>query len=85
MTESAQGKKMDIRLPDLGEVDATIIVDWLKKPGDLVDEGEDLVEVETEKTTFVVPAPAGGRVSQIRLAAGERARVGDLLGEIERI
>ena len=85
MSERAEGKKLDIRLPDLGEVAETVIVEWLKNPGDLVDEGEDLVEVETEKTTFVVASPAPGRVTQIFLTAGERAQVGDLLGEIEQI
>ena len=85
MNENAQHKKTDVALPDLGEVNETIIVEWLKKLGDTVSEGEDLVEVETEKTTFLVPAPLAGRLGRIHLQAGERARVGDVLGEIERV
>ena len=85
MNEQVPSKKAPVPLPDLGEVSEVVVVEWLKKPGDAVAAGEDLVEVETEKTTFVVPAPSDGRLDSVRLAAGDRARAGDVLGEIERV
>ena len=71
-------------MPDLGDVGEVSIVEWLKQPGDMLQEGEDLIEVETEKTTFVVSAPASGRLERIVVADGGRARVGEALGEIKR-
>ncbi|GLK45922.1 MULTISPECIES: biotin/lipoyl-containing protein [Novosphingobium] len=45
------------------------IVRWLKQPGDAVEEGENLVEVEAAKTTVEVPAPVSGTL--LRIVAGE--------------
>ena len=75
-------ERKDILLPDLGEVEEVTVVGWLKRVGDLVAEGDDLVEVETEKTTFVVPAPASGRIERIAVKKGDKVRAGGLLGEI---
>ena len=69
-------------LPDLGEVSEVTIVEWLKGEGDSFDLGDDLVEVETEKTTFIVDAPHAGRIERIMLRAGESARIGEHLAEL---
>ncbi len=73
----------DVRLPDLGDIDFAIVVAWFCEPGSRIEEGADLVEVETEKTTFVVPAPTSGIVTEVRALAGSRVRVGDVLGRVE--
>jgi pyruvate/2-oxoglutarate dehydrogenase complex dihydrolipoamide acyltransferase (E2) component len=52
------------------------VVNWLKQVGDRVTEGEDLVEVETEKVLNVLPAPISGVLAEIRVAAGETVDVG---------
>jgi pyruvate/2-oxoglutarate dehydrogenase complex dihydrolipoamide acyltransferase (E2) component len=78
--ENAKGT---VRLPDLGDVGEVVVVEWLKREGEHVGEGEDLVEVETEKTAFVVPAPATGRLRVVAARPGDRLRVGGTLGEIE--
>jgi len=69
-------------LPDLGEVDEVTVVEWLKGEGENFEVGDDLVEVETEKTTFIVDAPAAGRIERILLRAGEKARTGERLAEL---
>lgn len=74
-----------VRMPDLGEVGAAVVVDWLVDVGDAVVEGDDLVEVETEKTTFVIPAPVSGRLRTIRVPVGGTARVEDVLGSIDGV
>ena len=73
----------EVRLPDLGEVDDVVIVAWLKQEGDSVAVGEALVEVETEKTTFVVEAPESGRLACIVKRETEKACVNDLLARID--
>jgi len=72
----------DLRLPDLGEVDEVTVVKWLKREGAVLEAGEDLLEVETEKTTFVIEAPQTGYLMSIVRKEGEKARLDDLLAEI---
>lgn len=72
----------ELRLPDLGEIDEVKVVGWLKKIGDRVEPGEELLEVETNKTTFVVEAEIGGKITRILVDVGEKASRGDLLAEI---
>ncbi len=75
-------ERTEVRLPDLGEVEEVTVTSWLKAEGDAVTAGEDLLEVETEKTTFVVEAPASGRLIRIVKQEGEKAKRDELLAEI---
>jgi 2-oxoglutarate dehydrogenase E2 component (dihydrolipoamide succinyltransferase) len=73
----------DIRVPTLGEsVTEATIGKWFKKPGDAVAVDEPLVELETDKVTIEVPAPAAGVLSEIAAKDGETVAVGALLGAI---
>ena len=74
----------EIRVPTLGEsVTEATIGKWFKKPGDAVAVDEPLVELETDKVTIEVPAPAAGVLSGITVKDGETVAVGALLGEIK--
>ncbi|RAI38802.1 biotin/lipoyl-containing protein, partial [Rhodoplanes roseus] len=74
---------VDIRVPTLGEsVTEATIGRWFKKAGDSVSVDEPLVELETDKVTIEVPAPAAGTLSEIAVADGETVAVGALLGQI---
>jgi len=73
----------EVRLPNLGEIDEVTVVAWLKKEGETLKAGEDLLEVETEKTTFVIETPQAGQLVRIVKKKGEKARLDDLLAEIE--
>ncbi len=72
-----------IRMPDLGDVSKAVVVQWLQPLGSQLTEGEDLLEVETEKTTFVIPAPASGRLATISAPEATTVTTGKVLGEIE--
>ncbi len=73
----------EIRVPTLGEsVTEATIGKWFKKPGDAVAVDEPLVELETDKVTIEVPAPAAGVLGDIVAKDGETVAVGALLGQI---
>jgi 2-oxoglutarate dehydrogenase E2 component (dihydrolipoamide succinyltransferase) len=73
----------DIRVPTLGEsVTEATIGKWFKKAGDPVAVDEPLVELETDKVTIEVPAPAAGVLSDIAAKDGDTVAVGALLGQI---
>jgi pyruvate/2-oxoglutarate dehydrogenase complex dihydrolipoamide acyltransferase (E2) component len=77
------GKQVEVRVPDLGDVDSVTIVEWLFPAGAGVNAGDDLIEVETEKTTFIIPAPADGVLSKIHAPRGRKVRVGEVVGSID--
>src|SRR5438128_8252850 len=73
----------DIRVPSLGEsVTEATIGKWFKKAGDAVAVDEPLVELETDKVTIEVPAPAAGVLGEIAAKDGDTVAVGALLGQI---
>ena len=74
----------EIRVPTLGEsVTEATIGKWFKQPGDAVAVDEPLVELETDKVTIEVPAPAAGTLSEIAAKDGDTVAVGALLGQIK--
>jgi 2-oxoglutarate dehydrogenase E2 component (dihydrolipoamide succinyltransferase) len=74
---------IEIRVPSLGEsVTEATIGRWFKKAGEAVTADEPVVELETDKVTIEVPAPAGGVLSEIVVQNGETVAVGALLGQI---
>jgi 2-oxoglutarate dehydrogenase E2 component (dihydrolipoamide succinyltransferase) len=73
----------EIRVPTLGEsVTEATVGRWLKKVGDAVATDEPLVELETDKVTLEVPAPATGVIESIAAKDGETVGVGAVLGSI---
>ncbi len=73
----------EIRVPTLGEsVSEATIGRWYKKAGDTVKADEPLVELETDKVTIEVNAPASGVLTEIVAKDGETVAPGGLLGQI---
>ena len=74
----------EIRVPTLGEsVTEATIGKWFKKPGDTVKADEPLVELETDKVTVEVPAPAAGVLAEIVAKDGQTVTIGAVLGSIK--
>ena len=74
----------DIRVPTLGEsVTEATVGKWFKQPGDAVAVDEPLVELETDKVTLEVPAPAAGVLADIAVKDGDTVAFGALLGQIK--
>ena len=74
----------EIVVPSLGEsVSEATVAKWFKQVGDAVNADEPLVELETDKVTLEVNAPASGKLKDIKIAAGTTVQVGTLLGSIE--
>ncbi|WP_157014519.1 2-oxoglutarate dehydrogenase complex dihydrolipoyllysine-residue succinyltransferase [Mesorhizobium xinjiangense] len=73
----------EIRVPTLGEsVTEATIGKWFKQAGEAVAADETLVELETDKVTLEVPAPAAGTLEEISVKEGDTVEVGALLGMI---
>jgi len=73
----------EIRVPTLGEsVSEATVGTWFKKAGEAVKADEILLELETDKVTVEVPAPASGVLSEITVKQGDTVEPGGLLGQI---
>jgi len=74
---------VEIKVPSLGEsVTSATVARWMKKAGDTVAVDEPLVELETDKVTVEVNAPAAGVIEAIAADEGAEVEVGALLGTI---
>ena len=73
----------EAKLPPLGEgIEKANVSYWHKAIGDSVKEGEDLVELVTEKATFNMPSPASGILREILVQEGDEVIVGQILAKI---
>lgn len=79
-------QQTEIVLPDLGEgmdgvIEATVSC-WSVEIGDLLDEGDDLLEIVTDKASFVVPSPVKGRLVKKYVDEDDPVHVGDVIAVV---
>ena len=74
--------QIEIRLPSLGDDDDAVaggtISEWYAEVGPVA-EGDDLLELTTDKAAFVLPAPQAGTLVERRVREGDKVKVGDVL------
>ena len=74
---------IEIKVPAMGEsVTEATVARWFKKEGETVARDEPVLELETDKVTVEVPAPAAGSLESISVKAGATVQVGAVLGSI---
>jgi pyruvate dehydrogenase E2 component (dihydrolipoamide acetyltransferase) len=74
----------EFRLPELGEnVEGGDVSKVMVQTGDNVKEGQSLLELETDKAAIEVPSPTAGIVQEVRVRAGAKAKVGEVIFIIE--
>ena len=75
---------VELKIPTVGEsVTEAMIGRWFKEVGDYVRMDEPVAELETDKVTLELPSPVAGRLEEIRVAQGDTAQVGDIIGLID--
>ena len=77
--------RVEVKLPDLGEDagEEAKVSFWYFELGEEVKEGDDLVEMVTDKATFNVPAPGTGKLAERAVDEGDMVKVGDFMAAIE--
>src|SRR5437588_3144389 len=74
---------IEIKVPSLGEsITEATVAKWLKRSGEAVTADEPIAELETDKVTLEVPAPASGTLAEILAEEGANVPVGAVLGTI---
>jgi pyruvate dehydrogenase E2 component (dihydrolipoamide acetyltransferase) len=73
----------DIVMPRLSDsMEEGTILNWLKSPGDSVEQGEELVEIETDKANMVYEADTGGTLIEVLAAEGDTLPIGDVIARV---
>ena len=76
---------IELKIPQVGEsITEVEIGGWLKKAGELVQKDEPVVSLESEKATVELPAPESGTLGRILKQKGEVAKVGEVIGYLEK-
>ncbi len=74
-----------VTLPELAEgVDKATVSYWHLEEGDKIEEGQDLVELVTDKATFNLPSPCSGILTKVLVEEGKSVKVGEELAVIEK-
>jgi pyruvate dehydrogenase E2 component (dihydrolipoamide acetyltransferase) len=76
-------KTIDVKIPDIGDYKDVPVIEVLVKPGDEVKADEGLVTLESDKATMDVPAPAAGKVKELRVKVGDRVSQGSVVLTLE--
>jgi 2-oxoglutarate dehydrogenase E2 component (dihydrolipoamide succinyltransferase) len=75
---------IELKIPAVGEsITEVEISEWLKSEGDSVKQDEPVAVIDSQKTTFELPAPQSGRLSKILHQAGETVAVGTVVAQLE--
>ena len=75
---------IELKVPEVGEsITEVMIGAWKKQEGDVVAVDESIVEIESDKATVELPAPASGTIIRVLKASGEKAVVGEVIGILE--
>jgi len=84
-TKSSNKKEIvDFHLPDLGEnIEAADVLNVLVKVGDVIEADQAILEIETDKATIEVPTTIAGKVVEVFVKAGSKAKVGDVVIKVE--
>ena len=75
----------EFKLPDLGEdaPDEAEVSFWYIEEGEEVIEGDEMIEMITDKASFTVPAPFSGTVKDLKVDEGDKVKVGQVMAIIE--
>ncbi|CAM3725660.1 2-oxoglutarate dehydrogenase complex dihydrolipoyllysine-residue succinyltransferase [Alkalicoccus chagannorensis] len=75
---------LEVQVPELAEsVTEGTVAEWLKKPGDYVEKGEDIVELETDKVNVEISAEEAGVLKETKAEEGDTVHVGDVIAVID--
>ncbi|MDX1625895.1 MAG: dihydrolipoyllysine-residue acetyltransferase [Wenzhouxiangellaceae bacterium] len=75
--------KKEIKVPDIGDFDKVPVIEVLVAEGDVVEEEQSLLTLESDKATMDVPSPAAGKIVSLKVSEGDELSEGDVIGEIE--
>ncbi len=82
--DGASSEPIELVMPEMGEsVSEGTVLEWLKQPGDSVEEGETVIEVSTDKVDAEVPSPVSGTLTETLVEPDDVVAIGQALARIQ--
>jgi pyruvate dehydrogenase E2 component (dihydrolipoamide acetyltransferase) len=75
--------KKNVELPDIGDFDSTDVIEVLVKVGDIINENDSIITLETDKASMEIPAPFAGKVTSLSIKVGDKIAKGELILTLE--
>ena len=76
-------KQFDLKTPDLGDSERIELIKWYIKEGSEIEEGDEILELVTDKAAFPMESPYRGKLIEIRKQEGSIVKTGEILGVME--
>src|SRR3990172_5137642 len=74
----------EFKLPELGEnIESADVITVLVQPGDIIVKDQSVIEIETDKATIEVPSAVEGKIVEVLVKEGDKAKVGDVILKVE--
>lgn len=73
----------ELKTPDLGDAEKIELVGWSKSVGDTIQEGDEILELVTDKAAFPMESPVNGILKEVKKQKGTTVQKGEVLGTIE--
>jgi dihydrolipoamide dehydrogenase len=74
---------IEVKVPDIGDFDGVEIIDVLVSAGDVIDENQDIITLESDKAAMEIPASSGGKVVEVKVSVGDKVSEGDVILTVE--
>ena len=74
---------VEVKIPDIGDIDEVAVIELLVKPGDTVTAEQSLITVESDKASMEIPSSAAGVVKELRVALGDKVKEGSVVLMLE--
>jgi pyruvate dehydrogenase E2 component (dihydrolipoamide acetyltransferase) len=74
---------VEVKVPDIGDIDEVAVIELLVKPGDTVTAEQSLITVESDKASMEIPSSTAGVVKELRVALGDKVKEGSVVLVLE--
>lgn len=77
--DSAAGALEDVKVPDIGDFSDVDVIEVLVKAGDAIAVDDPLITLESDKASMDIPAPAAGKIKEVKVSVGDKVSEGSLI------
>ena len=75
--------EIEVKVPDIGDFDAVEIIEVLVSEGDIVEENQDIITLESDKAAMEIPSTAKGKIVSLKVSVGDKVSEGDVILTLE--
>ena len=75
--------EIEVKVPDIGDFDAVEIIEVLVSEGDIVEENQDIITLESDKAAMEIPSTAKGKIVSLKVSLGDKVSEGDVILTLE--